>query len=514
VGNHKPFRDGRGLILPVVLVILLLLAMVGATFSLFTSAELGASEARANKFQTRLAAEAGLQRVLLMLREHRAETSLWWDNPDLRRAQIWPSAKEGETYDTRVTRTDSNDTAGGRTYETRWRYSIVAADMDDNTEQERRRVRYGIQDEAAKLNINWATPAELTSLFRAVVDPGLQIPVEELVDCLLDWREPGETPRPAGAKSDYYHQLNPPYSVGGAPLKTVEELLLIKNFSARIVYGEDYNRNGRLDPSEDDGSTTFPPDNADGKLDLGLLPFVTVYSMGQDRASDNKPRISINAKPEELAIILPQILETNLAEFIIEARKKGFVFKSPAQLAGDMKIKNETVTAPISPESFLVVMDRLTAVPRPPGTSPVMSMIAAPLPHVINVNTAPAPVLACLGLDDEQIQQVIGARRQLGDKEKISPAWLVNEGIMTPEELTKFTGLQLNALHIVTQTWQFTVESVGHGDHVGMMYRLQAIIEMQGQLPIVKYVRDISRLGPAWPLGLEEESREISGTTY
>jgi len=448
--------------------------------------------------------------VLLLLRGHRAEMSLWWNNPDLHKQSIWPSVKEAEQYETRDVRTDGQDRQGGGAPDARWRYSIVAVDLDD-LEQESRPIRYGIQDEAGKLNINWATRDQLTALFAAVVDP--EIPVEELVDCLMDWRDQDEATRFAGAESDYYRQLVPPYSAGNAPLKTVEELLLVKRFTARVVYGEDYNRNGILDPSEDDGPATFPPDNGDGRLNVGLLPYVTVYSMGQDRAADNKPRIYMNAKPEELAVILPEFLEPDLAEFIVEARRKNVVFTSPAQLAGELKIGNETVTAPMSPEMMLVVMDRLTTIPRPPNMGLLQTIVAVPLPHVINVNTAPPPVLACLGLDGERIQQLVAARRQLGDKEKISPGWLINEGIMTPGELARFTGPQLNALHIVTQSWQFTVESVGYGDHVGMVCRLQVVVEMQGQLPLIKYYRDISRLGPGWPIRIEEESREITATS-
>jgi hypothetical protein len=141
------------------------------------------------------------------------------------------------------------------------------------------------------------------------------------------------------------------------------------------------------------------------------------------------------------------------------------------------------------------------------------AMVAVPLPHVINVNTAPPPVLACLGLDSEQIQQVVNTRDQLSDEEKISPGWLINQGIMTPQELALFTGPQLNTLHIITQSWQFTVESVGYGDHVGMVCRLQVVIEMQGQLPIIKYLRDLTPLGPGWPIRAEEVDREITIST-
>jgi len=498
------------MILPVVLVILLLLAMLGMAFSLATSAELGASAARANRMQTRLAAEAGLQRILVVLRQNRAKMSFWWNNPDLHGAQIYPPASEAEDFDSRDRTLDEEEQEEGKQLGTRWLYSIVATNLD-NIEEDDRPIRYGIQDEAGKLNVNWASRAQLMALFSAVLSP--ELPIEELVDAMIDWRDKDNSTSPAGAESDYYRQLSPPYAAANAPLKTVEELLLVKGFAARVVYGEDYNRNGILDVNEDDGMATFPPDDGDGILSMGLLPYVTVYSLGQDRAHDNKPRIYMNADLGQIEPLLAELLGADLTALILEARKKGYIFKSPAELGGPLKVKGGELEAQVSPEDLLVAMDRLTTIPRPPTMGPLAAMIAAPLPFVINVNTAPPPVLACLGLDNEQIEQLVASRSQLGDVEKLSPAWLINEGIMSPEELAKYTGPQLNTLRIVTQSWQFTVESVGYGDHVGMVCRLQAVIQMQGQVPLIKYVRDLTKLGPGWPIRVTEESRETTGTT-
>jgi type II secretory pathway component PulK len=35
--------------------------------------------------------------------------------------------------------------------------------------------------------------------------------------------------------------------------------------------------NGMLDPNEDDGAATWPADNADGRIDYGLIDYFTVY---------------------------------------------------------------------------------------------------------------------------------------------------------------------------------------------------------------------------------------------
>ena len=45
-----------------------------------------------------------------------------------------------------------------------------------------------------------------------------------------------------------------------------------------LLYGEDSDLNGILDPNENDGDYSAPTDNRDGKLDVGLLAYFTVSS--------------------------------------------------------------------------------------------------------------------------------------------------------------------------------------------------------------------------------------------
>ena len=47
-------------------------------------------------------------------------------------------------------------------------------------------------------------------------------------DSILDWLTPGDQPRIAGAKSDYYQGLNPPYQCKSAPIDDMSELLLVR----------------------------------------------------------------------------------------------------------------------------------------------------------------------------------------------------------------------------------------------------------------------------------------------
>jgi general secretion pathway protein K len=47
-------------------------------------------------------------------------------------------------------------------------------------------------------------------------------------DSIQDWVSPGEVPRSAGAKSDYYQGFDPPYNCKDGPVNDMSELLLVK----------------------------------------------------------------------------------------------------------------------------------------------------------------------------------------------------------------------------------------------------------------------------------------------
>ncbi len=203
---------------------------------------------------------------------------------------------------------------------------------------ERPKMRYGLTDEPSKLNLNTATREQLLALFGE--SKLRDVTPEQLADALIDWRdEDSDVTEPHGAESSYYMTLDPPYRAKNKPLDTVEELLTIKYFNGRILYGEDYNRNGCLDPNEDDGPEgTFPPDDGDGLLDRGLLPFVTVYSWDANSANDNKPRININAYKFSTIDKLPESVQEwmseELVDFLAKAQKRGYKFRSVGELLG------------------------------------------------------------------------------------------------------------------------------------------------------------------------------------
>jgi general secretion pathway protein K len=98
-----------------------------------------------------------------------------------------------------------------------------------------------ITDLERKANINnpvIANEAILQQTMMVIgVDAGSQTPI---VNSILDWITPGESPRIQGAKSDYYQGLQPiPYYAKDGPIDDLSELLLVKGIRdlPELYYG-------------------------------------------------------------------------------------------------------------------------------------------------------------------------------------------------------------------------------------------------------------------------------------
>src|SRR3984885_10047046 len=107
-------------------------------------------------------------------------------------------------------------------------------------------VRAEYVPENSKLNVNFATPPELTTLLLALgVNPN-QAPA--IVAGILDWR--AGTPGGSFSEFDqYYLSLTPSFRARHASLQEIEELLLVQGITPDLFYGS-YTRDadGRLIP--------------------------------------------------------------------------------------------------------------------------------------------------------------------------------------------------------------------------------------------------------------------------
>ena len=141
--------------------------------------------------------------------------------------------------------------------------------------------RFGVEDENGKVNLNAARAlmkkdptavSFIQTMIRAI--PTIN---EDQANAVLNWTQEG-----GSEDGSYYSSLG--YQEKSGPYDTTDELLLVKGWTPRQLYGNDRNRNGRLDPDEDDGS---------GQVDMGLSRYFTVYSRELNVDSTGQQRINL-----------------------------------------------------------------------------------------------------------------------------------------------------------------------------------------------------------------------------
>jgi len=453
-------------VLVAVLVVAALVAIIAAGLMFRVRAEVAASASGTRGEQAYEAALSGVGRAMTVLRVAANDSTVWFDNPDIFQNQL--VADDGANQ---------------------WYFTVYGDPVDPQLAIP----RYGLTDEAGKINLSVAPAETLRNL------PNM---TSELVDCLMDYREPGADPRPEGAKQDYYDHLDSPYVIASGPLSTIEELLLVKGFNAQIIYGEDANMNGLLDPNEDDGDDSFPPDARDGHMDKGLRGAATVVTSEPSVNKGGKARVNINADTPPSRI--PGLPDQTL-RFILLYRSEGNTFKHPSELL-EMKYKlkqnhNEIPNAKtgteidsgVKGEQLAAVLDELTTQP---------TDRSKPLVGMVNVNTAPAEVMAVLpGMDPNLAQQIVDARRDLDAETKSSVAWLYTQNLLDA------AAFKLVAPYLTTRSFQYSLRCVGFGVPCGRYRVLEAVVDIGGGAPRVIYLRDISRLGLPFALNTEAMDR-------
>jgi len=237
-----------------------------------------------------------------------------------------------------------------------------------------------VADESGKLNVNTATKEQLLEL------PEM---TEEIANSILDWRDNDDSPRTGGAEGGYYENLPYRYKIRNGQFRTVRELLLVKDATKELLYGEDTNLNGQLDFNERDGSASPPADNGDGQLQEGWIAYLTCYSSDKNKDANGEERVNINSADENK---LEESLGVSKAQakWIVENRKKGYKSiadliseKSPKEAPKDSGSDSEQAQ-PLDVETFSKIADKLTVDDK------------ERIPGRVNVNTASKVVLAAV----------------------------------------------------------------------------------------------------------------------
>jgi DNA uptake protein ComE-like DNA-binding protein len=163
------------------------------------------------------------------------------------------------------------------------RFSLVAPPLVDDAINGNTQQRFGVVDEAGKINLNALVALDSTG--KVAHDVLIKLPnmTEEIVDAIIDWIDADDEPQPNGAENLYYGGLIPSYRCKNGPLDSLEELLLVRGVTKELLFGNDRNRNGLSDSDEDDAA-----------FDPGWSAYLTVYSRELNRDLEAQPRIYLN----------------------------------------------------------------------------------------------------------------------------------------------------------------------------------------------------------------------------
>jgi type II secretory pathway component PulK len=298
-------RDRRtGVVLLAVLIITFVLTLSAYLFSDAMRAESLATRSYTRAAQARALADSGIDYAAAILSNPDLFTNTLNSNP-FNNAQVFQGITVQE---------DTDSSAHGH-------FSIVAALGPDYAASESQPYWLGVTDESGKINLN--AVMKLDSSGQTLYNMLMQLPnmTDDVANSIIDWLDPDDNPRENGAESDYYSSLSPPYQAKNGPLDSLEELLLVKGVTPELLFGNDRNRNGILDPDEDDGS---------GIVDQGWSTYLTVYGRELNVDSSGNPRIYVNMQDlNTLYTNLTTAVGQDLANYILAARLYGVQSGTP-----------------------------------------------------------------------------------------------------------------------------------------------------------------------------------------
>lgn len=202
-GNMK-FRNRRGTALIVVMWVLVIVSMIVSSFAFEMQMEARIISAQRKRFKADQLALAGIELGKAMLAfkpEAGTPKDMVYEDPYLNEAS---KIAKGVPVD-------------------------FTEDFGDGT------VKLKIDYEKGRRNIRNMTRDDWRMLFEQAGIPNTRW--DEMLDCLDDWQDEGDLHLLNGAESDDPFYRKRGYECKNAPVDTVDELLLIKNWGEEVLYG-------------------------------------------------------------------------------------------------------------------------------------------------------------------------------------------------------------------------------------------------------------------------------------
>ncbi|MFO0428636.1 MAG: hypothetical protein ACK526_18860 [Planctomyces sp.] len=492
----------NGVVLIVVLVLVVMLSLAGFGFLSTMSAEYEAAKHQEEMLKGEQAL-ASVEEMILSFAElserQRSRLGGWKNNPNLFRgraidemtvdiSEIPVTAQEDnestENSESGASGLQSpltgepsisesrDDRASGD--DRRWRFSVTttSAAAEQESVLQGEVIRFGLQNESSRINLHellrWdqLNPgAGRKALMRL---PGID---ETIADSIMDWMDSDEQPREFGTESDFYLQLDHPYSCPNRPPSQLEELLFVRGVLRSHFYG------GSTDPSRtdeallsslnqtDEAGNVRAPEMDTASSSQGWHQFLTCWSSERNSDRRGKPRTFLNMTDlSRLQTELSQLLSPEVARFAIFARQYGLSYPTGqntssgnlADVTPDLSVPgNHPIAAPAS------LIGAIVTVPSPSGSmvfaSPIRpedtdfagqlfslmdrttTITQDQITGRINILEAHQLVLGSIpGMTDELLTQII-AQRDGSDAERQDTTWLLTEGLVDAAEFRRLS---------------------------------------------------------------------------
>jgi general secretion pathway protein K len=273
-------QDSRGLALIIVMIAIAVFTMLAAALAL------------SMKVEAKLAQRADNEQQLLWLGRSGVEYARW--------ILAQEASLAGQPYDSLNQIWAGGPGANGETN------SVLAGISLDNFPVGDGTVSLKIIDLERYANINTVNAAVLQQTLTLMGVDADDISV--VSDSIQDWRSPAAAPRVAGAESDYYQGLTPPYYAKNAPIDDLSELLLVKGVTPEMYNGSSSTNNPAQTQRPKLGLGTSPDQAPD--YPFGLKDVFTAISSG---------RININTADTNVLQLIPGV-DATIAAAIVQQR--------------------------------------------------------------------------------------------------------------------------------------------------------------------------------------------------
>ncbi|MDB5299208.1 MAG: comEA protein, partial [Phycisphaerales bacterium] len=319
--------------------------------------------------------------------------------------------------------------------------------------------------------------------------PGMS---QEVADGIVDWRDSDSTLTGQGAESDYYQALARPYTAKNSPFESIEELYLVKGVTDEMMWGQDLNHNGVVDPDEVGAAGMSGAFNGGVDASRGIVPFITVWGKEPNTDAKGQPRLNLNPPPPP-----PGTPPTNNTAALTAALVKAGFKQDRATQVADLarqrgpysSVFDFAAKVALTPEEFQQAEDLLT------------TSAAKTLPGLVNVHTAPSQVLMCLpGLEQADADAIVAARAgttTVGGSNSSSTS-TNNTGIGWMLKALSPTKVGAIGARITGRSYFYSADIVSVSGDGRAFKRVRIVVDARSSPPIMVFRKDLTSLG--WPL--------------